>query len=255
MATAWELKQQEAAKKAQERQLVRGVTGTAAQWGVKENLKQAIARGGGAGTAASQIKSAGTFATFINLVGALSIGAWQYLSGKKELKKKERLTRNQENAIRGIDDLLVEIDEVGRIVVQEHGIDPTTADFEKVLYDNLFKTIGYTGNCNMIARVPGTTGENRPIWFKVTGNGRVFTPINMAAVPPNVGAHWHTNCKNLKDGWASIYQDLLIQQGRVRELETFQQARKKGVLTLRIVFGLVFAILLFLVVRYGAKIR
>lgn len=255
MATAWELKQQQYAKDAKERQLVKGVTGTVAQVGSKVILDQAIKQGGAAAASAQSVQSAGFLATVINLVGAAGIGAWQYFSGKKAAKKKERLDRKQAANVQGLDDLLTEINEVARIVVQEHGIDPTTPEFEKVLYDNLFKTIGYQGNCNMIAWMPGSKGENRPIWFKVSQNGRVFEPVNMDSPPPNASTYWFSNCKNLKDEWANIYQSLLIQQGRVRELEAFQETRRKGILSLRIVFGISFAILAFFIVKYGLTIK
>jgi hypothetical protein len=249
LATAWELRQKEFAKQAKEKALVRGVTGTLAQGAARYAISQEIARTGTSATA-----TAGLWATTINLVGALGIGAWQYFSSKKRLKLKTRLTRKQKAQVTGIDDLLTEINEVGSVVVQEHGIDPTTPEFEKVLYDNLFETIGYRGNCNMTAWIPGSK-KPRPIWFYVKQNGRVLEPVNMDAVPANISAHWYTNCKGLKDGWANTYQDLLIQQGRVQELEAFQQTREKGVKILRAVFGISFAILLFFVIKYGLTIK
>jgi len=255
VATAWELKQQQYAKAAKERQLVRGVTGTVTQIGVKASLEQAVKAGGARATSATEIGAAGILATVINLVGALSIGAWQYFSGKKAAKKKERLTRKQAGVTQNIDDILTEINEVGNIVVQEHGIDPTTPEFEKVLYDNLFKSIGYRGNCNMTAWIPGSKGDPKPVWFKVTQDGRVFEPVSIDGVPPNIETYWYVNCSNLKDGWAKTYQDLLIRQGRVRELEAFQATRRKSINILRAVFGVAFAILLFLVVKYGMAIK
>jgi hypothetical protein len=255
VATAWELRQQQKAQEAKKRGQIKAVTGTVAQAGVKYSLKAAVQAGGPAAASAKNIGTAGVWATVINLVGGLGIGAWQYLSGKKRTKKKERLNRKQAASIKGIDGFLTEINEVARVVIQEHGIDPTTPEFEKILYDNLFKTIGYRGNCNMTAWMPGTEGENRPVWFYVKQNGRVFQNVSMQGVPPNISTYWHTNCKNLKDGWANIYQDLLIQQGRMQDLEAFQQTRKQGVKILRIGFGIGFAILIFFVVKYGLTIK
>ena len=107
----------------------------------------------------------------------------------------------------------------------------------------------------MTAWIPGSKGDPKPVWFKVTQDGRVFEPVSIDGVPPNIETYWYVNCSNLKDGWAKTYQDLLIRQGRVRELEAFQATRRKSINILRAVFGVAFAILLFLVVKYGMAIK
>jgi len=246
MATQWELKQQAAAKKAQERKLIGAVAGSIIELAVE------------AGPAApAAVGSANILATVINVVGNLGIAAWQFLSMKKAAKKKERLQRKQQIAQDSVGEILATIQETGQIVVEEHGIDPTTPEFEKILYDNLFESVGYRGNCNARVWMPGSKpGPRRPVWFIVEGNGRKIIPTpNFVNIPPNFQQYWHSTCKNFKDDWISTYRDMLIQQGRLEELADFEEAHASGTKYLRIGFGIVIAITLFFIIRNMTRIK
>jgi hypothetical protein len=251
VATSWEEKKQQAAAEAKRRSAVRGITGTVTEGGVKLVTQSAIQSGGVAAKAAKGFNAAALIGSAIELAGAAGIAAWQMITGKREATKKRRKTRKQKQSQQGIDGILAIIDETGTIVVQDHGIDPTTAEFEKILFDNLYKEIGYTGNCNITAR----SNANSPILFKVSGNGRIFKNVLMQEVPSNIQTYWRVQCKSMKDRWANLYQDMLIQQGRVRELEEFQASYHKGKKIMRVSFGIIFAILIVIAVRYGVKIR
>lgn len=248
MATTWEEKQQIIAREAKQRALIRQTSSAATDLVVQ----QAVSMAGG-----------GPIAAIVNIVGIVGISAWQYMSGKKRQKKKQRITRQQANAQNSIDGLLTAINTTGTDIVSR-GVDPTTANFEAIMHKVLYPQIGYRGNCNIIAKVPlpkktkgapATKEEDRPVWFTVTGNGRIFTPINARSLPPNLQTYWQTNCRGFKDIWASAYQDMLIQEGRIRELDDFQAAQKKGVAVLRISFGVILGILLIIAMVYGVKIR
>jgi hypothetical protein len=251
VATRWEAKKQEAAAAAKQRTAIRGVTGTVTEVGVELLTQSAMQSGGVAAKAAKGFNVAAILGTAIELAGAAGIAAWQAIKGKREATQKRRKTRSQQQSQEGIDGILAIIDETGSIVVQDHGIDPTTADFEKILYDNLYKEIGYTGNCNITAH----SNANSPVLFKVSGNGRIFKNILLPEVPSNIQTYWRVQCKSMKDRWANLYQDMLIQQGRVRELEEFQASYNKSKKIIRVSFGIIFAILIIIAIRYGVKIR
>ena len=256
MATSWELKKQQAEAAAKQRALIKGVTGTIAEEVlVKSVMEQGIRTGGAQAVTAKGFNAAQVIGTAIEFIGAAGIAAWQFATARKTAKKKERITKKQQINQDGIEGLLQIIGDTGVVLVEEHGIDPTTAEFEKILYDNLYKEIGYRGNCNINAPMPGQKTGEGPVWFRVTNNGRIFEPVNMDTVPPNIQTFWRVKCKNLKDIWANAYQDLLIQQGRVRELEAFQADYNKGKKILRISFGIIFGILLIIAIRYGVKIK
>lgn len=252
MATSWEEKKQQAALAAQQRSQIRGAAGTFTDEILVKTVQQnALRAGGSAAKSVRSVNAASFLGTVIEMAGAVGIAAWQMVTQKREATKKRRLTRSQTQSQEGIDGILATIDEVGTIVVQDHGIDPTTAEFEQILFDNLSKEIGYSGNCNITAREkPGG-----PVLFTVSGNGRIFKNVSLPAVPPNIQTYWRVQCKSLRDKWANVYQDLLIQQGRVRELEAFQASYNKGKVIIRVSFGIIFAILIVMAVRYGVKIK
>ena len=251
MATEWELKKQETAAAAKQRELIRGTTGTLTEELVKSSQRAAIDAGGSSAQSAKSFNAAALVGTVIEFAGAIGIAAWQAVSGKEKATEKRRLTRKEKHSQEGIDGILATIDAVGTAVVQDHGIDPTTAEFEKILFDNLYKEVGYTGNCNILGRFKA----GGPVMFKVSGNGRIFRNVAMPAVPSHIQTYWRVQCKGLKDRWANLYQDLLIQEGRVRELEAFQASYNKGKKIIRVSFGLLFAILIVIAVRYGVKIK
>jgi hypothetical protein len=152
--------------------------------------------------------------------------------------------------------ILDAIAETGSIIVAEHGIDPTTAEFEKVMYDSLFQQIGYRGNCNARIWSPGSKpGPRRPVWFTVTKNGRVLTPVSAKVLPPNFQEYWYSSCRNFKDEWANAYMRMLTEQGRAEELLDFQSAQTKGTKYLRIGFGLIAGILFIIMIRNMTRIK
>jgi hypothetical protein len=243
MATTWEQKQALIRAQAKQRATVRSAAGAATDIGVQLAVE---------GSAASLAPGLG-WAAAINFIGNLGIGAYQFFSQKKDKKKKERSTRKKTQTQEGVEGVLSLIKQTGDEVVNQ-GVDPTTEKFEQVMFKVLYPQIGYRGNCNIIARHPGT-GEKGPVWFTVTGNGRIFKPHNMQGVPANIQTYWNTNCRGFRHHWANTYQDLLLEQGRFEELEDFKMAHASGIKYMRISFGILFAILLIVAIRYGVKIR
>jgi len=239
MESVWERKKRLAAEEAKKRKVVRAVTGTIAQTGL--DLTKAAA-GFKFGSDPAAISAA-----IINIVGTVSLVAWQYLKAKKEQKIRARKDKHQQMSQTAVDTSLDSILQIGLIAIKEHGIDPTTSEFEKVLYDNLFKTIGYRGNCNIAAR----SGH----MFSVTKNGRIFTGHGMFTAPPNIQTYWRIQCRNMRDLWVETYRNMLIEQGRTEELDMFQSAQKKGVLALRVGFGIIFSMLMFFAIKYGTQIK
>lgn len=257
MATAWEQKQQIAAARQQQRQRVGAAVGAVVEVGKEAVLESAIKTGGGTGALAANVQSGNIAATVIDVVGNLGIAAWQYLSGKKAQKKKMRLQRNQQVVQDNAVGILETIIETGNTIVTQHGIDPTTPEFEKIMYDNLYQPVGYRGYCNANVWMPGSKpGQpNRPVWFTVTKNGRVLKPINLRDMPPNFQEFWYTECRNARDSWARTYMQLLVQQGRARELADFQAAYESGDKYMKIGFGIIAAILMFIIIRNILRIK
>jgi hypothetical protein len=241
VATAWELKQQQEEAKVAHLRKAGKVAGAVTQ----------VATGLAKGTTGADI-----VAGLIEGATAIGLTAWQYMTGKKRAKKEARLQKAHTVVLNNITSLLSTIQVTGDQVISEHGIDPTTPEFEQILRDNLYPVMGYMGNCNINAWVPKSKpGPNRPTWFKITNNGRSFTNVSLQTVPPNLAAQWFVECRNMRDKWATTYQQLLVQQGRIQELEEFQASLKKGVNVMRVVFGLIFAVLLIMAIRYSLKIK
>lgn len=247
MATRHELRQ---AEKAKQKKLVDTVAGTAAGIGTQAAktwaYKQAIKAGGTQFTQARSIYGGELLGGAIELIGNLGIAAWSFFTQKKAAKKKERLTRKQAMVRQGVDGILATIEDTGLQLVDE-GFEPGTQEFEKQLYNKLFLLVGYRGNCNAIAWVPGTKPNtpNRSYMFKVTGNGRKLTAgPGLAANVPNLQTYWYTRCKNAKDMWVNAYIQKLTAEGRIRELEAFQASLSKGKIIVRVVFGLLITILI-----------
>lgn len=257
MATAWEQRQQIEAARQQQRRRIGSAAGAAVQIGKEATLQTAIQTGGGTAALAANVQSGSIAAAVIDVVGNLGIAAWQYLSGKKAQKKKIRLQRKQQAVQDNAIAILQTIIETGSALVMEHGIDPTTPEFEQILVDNLYDSVGYRGNCNARVWVPGSKpGEpNRPIWFIVSNNGRSIRPVTLRDAPPNFAAFWFTECRNAKDAWANTYMQMLIQQGRAQELADFQAAYKSGDKYMKIGFGIIGAILTFIIIRNMLRIK
>jgi len=239
VATSWEQKQKEIAEANKTKTITRGVSTSLLD----------IVRPDVAGGATAMV---------IDIVGTVGMVAYQYDKTKKEAQKKAAKDKKTEWAQGQVDRVLDILMQSGAAVVNKHGIDPTTAKFEEVLYKALFKIIGYRGSCNMIAWAEGSKiekGKQRPYLFRVTNKGRKFIPVKGFMAPKNIQAYYYVQCKNMRDAWANTYQQLLIDQGRLTELEAFQATRRKGVKVLRIAFGLIFVLLMFFVIKYGVTIR
>lgn len=246
VATAYERKRAEETRKRQEQKLIGAVAGTAVQLGKEAVIQRTLQTGTTRAVGAVRGLQAGSFlAGVVELVGNLSIAAWSFFTQKKQQKERARLTRKQTATQNNVDDILLTIEDTGFAIIEQHGVNPTSQEFEKILVDNLYKEIGYKGNCNATVWLPGNKpGPNRPVWFKVTQNGRKFeaTP-NLHTPPPNIQTYWYVQCRNIKDKWVNAYTDLLIEQGRIQELEQFQASLKKGSKILRVTFGIMFLVI------------
>lgn len=231
VATLWEQKKAKQAKAREQSRKIGAVAGTAVQLGQKVVLKGGTVPGSG-------------LAAVIELVGTIGVAAWSFFTQKKQTKKRQRRLKIEGATQTAISDILQEIEDTGLAIIEQHGINPMTSDFEKVLYDTLFQRIGYRGNCNATIWEPGSKpGPNRPVRFYITGGGRKFSAGMGRPLPPNLQTFWYVQCKNAKDKWINTYTQLLIQQGRLRELEDFQASLKKGQTIIRIVFIIIFLVL------------
>lgn len=255
MATLWEQKKAEQAAAFKQKKLIGSVAGTVVQIGKQASFSAAIAAGGHAATSVTNFNAASGWAAVIELVGTIGVAAWSFMTQKKQRKKRERRLKGEEATQTSVSGILAEVEETGLAIIEQHGIDPTSADFEKVLYDTLFQKIGYRGNCNATVWQPGSKpSKNRPVSFYITGNGRKFTP-GTASVPPNLQTFWYVQCKNARDRWIIAYTDLLIQQGRLQELENFQASLKKGQRVVQAVFAIIFLIIGIIVFINSTKIK
>lgn len=256
MATRDEL---ERAKKAKERQLVDAVAGTTAEVATSLATKHALRaamRAGGQQAVHAKSFGAGMFlAGVIDFASTIGIAAWQFVGMRKEAKRKERLTRKQTAVREGVDGILDLIEATGLNLIDAGGV-PGTKAFELALYNLLFKKVGYKGNCNAIVWAPGSKpSPGRPIWFTVKANGRRLNAAPGLTVPPNLQTYWYMRCKNAKDTWVGVYQEKLISEGRLRELQEFKASLNKGRLVVKVVFGLLFAVLMFIFVRQAMRIK
>lgn len=244
MATKYEQKRAEKAKEKKSSDVVVGTVVGLTATTIQQAATESVGGGG-----------AGAVAVVIDLVANLGIAAWQFVTQRKETKEKARLTRKQTKVRTGVDDILLEIEETGLILVDE-GLEPGTKEFEEALYRVLFKTIGYRGNCNIVAWKPGTkVAPGRPWLFNVTKNGRKLTSAPGLVKVPNLQTYWYTQCKNAKDTWANAYMKKLVSEGRVRELHAFQASLKKGRLIVKVIFGLLLTVMLIMFSMQAMRIK
>lgn len=243
MATLWEQKKAEQAKAREQSRKIGAVAGTAVQLGKKVVLEGRTVPGSG-------------LAAVIELIGTIGVAAWSFFTQRKQTKKRERRLKKETATQTAVDDILQEIEDTGLAIIEQHGIDPMTSAFEKILYDTLFQKIGYRGNCNATIWAPGSKpGPNRPIMFYITGGGRKFRAGAGLVIPRNLQTFWYVRCKNARDSWINAYTELLIQQGRIRELENFQASLKKGQTVIRVIFVIIFLVLTVFAVINSLKIK
>jgi len=218
--------------------------GTAADYVKAAAVDAAIKSGSASAKASATSFAAGSFlGSIIEGIGGLSIGLISLFKKQKRQKKAIKLAEKQQQSQDYVDHVLTQIEEVGSQLLQQ-GFNPLTPDFEKTLYSALYEKVGYRGNCNAIIWAPGSQpGPNRPVYFKVTGNGRLLTPVTLKESPPYLQEYWYARCKGLKDLWITQYQDLLIQEGRLQELEELQATLKRGKLLVTGSFSLIFLII------------
>jgi hypothetical protein len=243
VATAYEKRKALEAKKEQPYKIAGKAYGAATQIAVSH------VRGG--------FTASDVLAGLIEAGSAAAVMARQYFRDKRRAKRAERRQKAYMQIYKNTDEILSLIQDTGDVVIEEHGIDPTTPEFEKILKDNLYQKVGYQGYCNATVWMPGSKpGPGRMIWFIAKNGGRTVTPVNMgAAIPPNFAVDWYIDCRGMRDRWAGRYQDLLIDQGRLQELEAFQRSYKKGITIIRVVFGLILTILFVMAIRYSLKIK
>ena len=257
MATKQEI---EAAERAKKKKLVDTVSGTAAsiatQSAKKYAYREALRKGGTQLTHAKGIYAGGLVAGAIDFISNIGIAVWQFTGQRKRAKKQEKLTRDQQKVRSGVDGILDAIEETGLQLVDQ-GVEPGTKEFEGALYKLLFNAVGYRGNCNVMAWSPNTKpGKNRPYMFRVTNNGKTLTPgPAMKAKVPNLQTYWYTRCKNAKDMWVQAYSQKLLAEGRLQELEAFQASLKKGKMIVKVVFGLLFAIMLSIFAIQATRVK
>ena len=196
--------------------------------------------------------TAGFWGQTIQVLGGAALALSQYFDTKAAAKKKDKLTQHQQLIITNVDKILSKIETTGNEFIDK-GQNPLTPEFEYALYNTLFTEIGYRGNCNLTARMPG---DNKTTWFEMTKNGTVLVPTGgLVDPPPNFATYWSTNCRNIRDAWLRNYQNKLIQEGRNVELTDIQVSQNKQKLFFRVIFGLVFCILFFLFARNFMRIR
>lgn len=243
MATPTEIAAQQKQAKAAKSKQIAAVTGMIAQHTIDDAVKKAAVSGSvQLQQRAASYQRGAILATVIDLISGIGIAAYSFLSQKKRAKKKERKTKNQAIIQSYVDLVLSEISNTGSALVDQ-GINPLSPEFEQQLYNNLFDKVGYRGHCNATVWVQNTKPEpNRPILFKATRDGRVIVPVTMQDPPNDLQTYWYSQCKGLKDGWVIAYQDLLIREGRMAELEELHSSIKTGQWILRGVFGVIFTV-------------
>lgn len=245
MATLTEIKKRKQQHQAQKGKLVGAAAGTAAELLVEDSLQKV-------GSAGTSYRVGAMLATAIDIVSGLGIAAYSFLTERKRTKKKEKRNKNQAAIQNYVDSILDEIKATGETLVSD-GVSPLTPEFEQQLYNALFTKVGYRGQCNATVWHPGSKpGPDRPIMFKATKDGRVVVPVTMKDPPDDLQTYWYSRCRGLKDNWVLLYQDQLIQQGRVAELEELQSTLSKG---RWIVSGVFATIFLFAVVFWVMNMR
>jgi len=239
MATLFEQQQQQAAQQAAQQQKVGAVTGA---------IVQTIGRGLGYRT--------NILATAIELIGGVGIGLAQFFGDKKQAAVQEKQTAHQQFVTDNVDKILDQLNQAGLDLIDQD-LNPLKPEFETTLYQNLYQTIGYQGNCNATIWFPGSQpGLGRQIWFQITNNGSVLVPTSSLQDPPvNLETYWSTKCKNVHDNWYNAYQDKLITEGRNAELAAFQSVLNKGRLIWQISFGVIISILVIIVFMNMMRIK
>lgn len=256
MATAWELKKAEAEKRAQQNQLLTSSGGTVLQTVQHSMLTSAIQSGGATGQIVGGFAIGQFLGSLVELAGALTLGLLSFKKQKKTQAKREKVQQQHQQVRDEANAILDTIEQTGLTLVQEHGLNPITAEFEQALYSALFDEVGYKGNCNANVWLPGSKpGKDRPIWFTVTGNGRRLVPVGLLAPPPNFQELWYVRCKNSRDNWIAAYRKLLIQQGRAQEAQDFESSLSKATWVTRAVFALLFTILAVTVLANMTRIK
>jgi hypothetical protein len=196
--------------------------------------------------------TSGFFYQAIQVLGGAAIAFSQYFDAKAAAKKKDKLTQHQQLILTSVDKILSKLESTGNDFIDK-GQNPLTPEFEYALFNALFTEIGYRGNCNLTARMPG---DSKTIWFEMVKNGTVLVPTRgLIDPPPNFSTYWSNNCRNIRDAWLRNYQNKLILEGRQIELKDIQVSQNKQKLFFRVIFGLVFCILLFLFARNFMRIR
>ncbi|RJR10584.1 hypothetical protein C4588_03010 [Candidatus Parcubacteria bacterium] len=239
MATPSQIEQQKQQQKLLTSKLVGSTAGTAAQLATEASLR--IAEGSAQSSvrqAAAGYRTGSALATIIDLVSGIGIAAYSFITQRKEAKKQEKKTKKQVANQSYIDEVLSKIEATGDALI-ESGYNPLTAQFEDALYKNLIDDVGYRGYCNASVWVPGTKpGPGRLVMFKASNDGRTVTPINMDEPPYDFQTYWYSRCRGFKDKWILDYQDILIRQGRVAELEELQSSVSKGTWIVRGTIGI-----------------
>ena len=256
MATPAEIQKQKQQQKLMTSKAIAATTGTLAQLAVEGSLRIAEKSGiSSAQRVASSYRGGAILAAIIDFASGLGIAAYSFLSQKKRAKKKEKRTKGQA-AIQSYVDLVLEETRLAGDTLIANDLNPLTPEFEQELYNNLFNKVGYRGHCNATVWVPGTSpGPNRPIMFKATKDGRVVIPVTMKDPPDDLQTYWYSHCRSLKDKWVLDYQDQLIQQGRVAELEELQSTLRKGRWLVNGVFGVIFLFAIIFWVMNMRRIR
>lgn len=226
----------------QKKQMAKSGTNILTHIAVEKALRTAETKG--AGAAAHKMAASYRAGAFVSVIAEFAAGIGlvlqNFFSQKKRTKKKERELRRRSASQDYVDSILTEIGDVGHALI-EHGLSPLSPDFEKNLYNNLFQKIGYQGQCNATIWAPGSEpGPDRPTLFKVTQNGRVLTITGMQDAPIDLQTYWYSRCQGLRDEWILTYQNKLIREGRIAELEDLKKTLSEAHLVLYGVFGIIF---------------
>jgi len=257
MATAEEQRQARKAKQTAQQKMITGTAVGVTTDFMKQQIEKDLLAQGGANASAVKAISAGEFlGTIINVVGQIGLGLTSFFSAKKAAKKRERLTKKQEEVREGIDSILATIEETGLALIDQGAV-PNTQDFENKLYKLLINSVGYRGNCNAVLWVPGSKpGPGRQYYYTITGNGRNFKAgPGLPTKLPGIETEWYVKCSNLKDVWTNAYQRKLVSEGRMRELDQFQQSLTKGKWTLRLAMGSVIGIMMLVFAINALRIK
>lgn len=190
----------------------------------------------------------------LEFIGGAGIAVWQFLEGKSSAKKAARRTAYQTQVQEGIDAILQKM-EIAGLELIDAGYVPGSTEFEQTLNIKLKDVMGYWGNCNATVYAPGATGPNKTVMFRASDGGRKLDLSQGVIAPPNLQTIWYVSCKNIRDGWVTTYQDKLIAEGRLRELEQFQSELSKARGYLRLGFGIVTSMLMIIFIYQATRIK